>query len=106
MNKSTSIPEELIKIKSQEFWKKRQGEAREGTPEDSRIDARQYLEKHPGEVWQWKVTKNLSKRPIKKLADWWETTPIEKYFLEDIKYLLEKIVNQQNTDLGKLGYQK
>ena len=90
MNKSLSIPEELIKIKAQEFWKKRQREGRDGTPEDSRIEARQYLEKHRWEVFQWKLTQRLSKRPIKRFADWWETTPIEKFVLEDIKYLLEE----------------
>ncbi len=46
MNKSPSVPEELIKIKAQKFWQKRQGKERYGTPEDSRIDARQYLENH------------------------------------------------------------
>lgn len=63
MNRSPSIPEELIKIKAQEFWKKRQGGGRYGTPEDSRIEARQYLEKHPWQVWQWQLRKTIFQRP-------------------------------------------
>lgn len=86
---SRSIPEELIKIKAQTIWKKRQSEGVQGTPKSDWIEARQYLEKHRWQVFHWKLTQSLSNRPIKKFADWWETTSLEKFFLEDIKYLLE-----------------
>ena len=90
MSTSRSIPEELIKIKAQTIWEKRQSEGLQDNPESYQIEARQYLEKHPWEVFQWKLTQRLANRPIKRFADWWETTPIEKFILEDIKYLLEE----------------
>ena len=86
---SRSIPEELIRIKAQTIWEKRQSEGLQGNPENDWIEARQYLEKHRWEVLQWKLSQSLAKRPIKRLADRWETNPIEKFVLEDIKYLLE-----------------
>ena len=44
MSNSRSIPEELIKIKAYEIWKKRQREGRDGTPTSDWIEARKYLE--------------------------------------------------------------
>ena len=89
MSRSHSIPEELIKIKAQVISKKRQSKRLQSTPEVDLIEARQYLEKHRWEVFQWKLSQSLANRPIKRFADWWETTRIEKFFFEDIKYLLE-----------------
>ncbi len=89
MSRSRSIPEKLIKIKAQTIWEKRQSEGLQGTSESDWIEARQYLEKHRWEVFQWKLAQSLANRPIKRFADWWETIPVEKFFLEDIKYLLE-----------------
>lgn len=34
-------------------------------------------------------TKSLSERPVRRFANWWETTAVEK-FLEDIEFLLQK----------------
>ena len=98
MSKSRSIPEELIRLKAYEIKEERQQCEEKGILSEKTwiddyhdyLDAKKYLEKHRWEVFQWKLTKTLSKRPIRRLADWWETTPIEKFFLEDIKYLLEK----------------
>ena len=66
MSRFCSIPEELIAIAAHKVWKKRLVEGKNGTPERDWIDARQYLEKHPWEVWQWKRTKTLSQRAKKE----------------------------------------
>ncbi len=59
MNKSRSIPEELIKVKAHEIWKKRLHEGRGGTPKDSRIEAKKYLENHRWEVLWWQANNTL-----------------------------------------------
>ena len=41
---SRSIPEELIRIKAHEIWKKRQLEGIDGTSERDWIEARHYLD--------------------------------------------------------------
>lgn len=61
MNKSRSIPEELIKIKAHEFWKKRKRKGIDGTPESDWLHARQDLEKHQWEVLYWKLRHVLNK---------------------------------------------
>ena len=55
MSKSSSIPEELIKIKSHQIGRKRQLKGLDGTSESDYIEARQYLEKHRWEVFLWGV---------------------------------------------------
>ncbi len=61
MSSSHSIPEELIKIKAHEIWKKRQREGRDGTPENDWMEARQYLEKYRWKVFWWKFRKRFNK---------------------------------------------
>ena len=61
MNKSRSIPKELIKVKAHKIWKKRLREGKDGTPEDDWIKAKKYLEKHGGKVFLWKLGKTLNK---------------------------------------------
>ena len=92
MSKPSSIPEELIRIKAHKIWKKRQRKGRDSTPESNWSDwnkAKKYLEKRPWEVFLWKLTKTLSKRPIRRFTNWWETTPIE-HFLEDVEFLFQQ----------------
>ncbi len=55
MNHSRSIPEELIKVKANKIWKKRQREGRYGTPESDWSEAKKYLEKHRWEVFLWRL---------------------------------------------------
>ncbi|MDJ0573112.1 MAG: hypothetical protein QNJ53_29305 [Pleurocapsa sp. MO_192.B19] len=56
MSRSRSkIPEELIRIKAHDIWKKRQREGRGGTSKSDWIEARLYLEKYRWKVFWWKL---------------------------------------------------
>ena len=55
MSRSRSIPEELIRIKAQAIWKKRQRQRRNGTPQSDWEEARQYLQNHQWEVFFWEI---------------------------------------------------
>ena len=84
-------PEELIKLKAYQIWEKRQQTDKKGeNPQSDWEKAEQYFKKHRWKVFLWKLARTLSNRPIRKFADFWEKAPIEKFFLEDIKYLLDK----------------
>ena len=61
MNKPRSIPQELIKLKANQIWKKRRREGRDGTPESDWIEAKKYLEKHRWQVFLWRLEKTLKK---------------------------------------------
>lgn len=65
------IPEELIKIKANQIWKKRLRKGRDGTPESDWIEARKYLEKHWWEVWFWKLKRvwKLIKRRLRTFTN-------------------------------------
>ena len=88
MSKSRSIPEELIKIRAYAYWEQRQHkgtDVTDGSHQEDWIEAKKYLEKHWWEVWLWK----LINRPVRRVTDWWETTPLE-LLLQDLEFLLQK----------------
>ncbi len=61
MKKTRSIPRELIEDKAHKIWQKRDLEGRDGTAESDWNEAKEYLEKHRGEVFLWKLGKVLNK---------------------------------------------
>ena len=71
MNKSRSIPEELIKLKANEIWRKRLREGIDGTPESDWLQAKKYLEKHRWPVFLWRLNKlrKLIKRRLRTFAN-------------------------------------
>ena len=64
MNRSRSIPEELIKLKANQIWKKRLREGRDGTPESDWIEAKRYWEKHRCQVFLWRLELESRLTPI------------------------------------------
>ena len=55
MNKSSSIPEELIEVKAYKIWKERRRKGIDGPSEEDWRKAKEYLEKHRWEVFWWEV---------------------------------------------------
>lgn len=71
MSRSRSIPEELIKLKANEIWKKRLREGREGDSESDWFKAKKYLQKHRWQVVLWRLNKlwKLIKRKLRVFAN-------------------------------------
>ena len=61
MSKFRSIPEEIIKVKANQIWQKRQREGREGTSESDWNQAKKYLEKQRWEIPYWQLRQVLTK---------------------------------------------
>ncbi len=83
MSKSSSIPEELIKIQAHKIWMKRQREGIGGTPESDWNEAKEYLKKHWWEVYLWRLNRPfiwLEKRIIEPLDRWSERANIFNFF--------------------------
>ena len=60
MSEPRLIPEELIKLKAHQIWKKRQLDGREGTPQRDWEEAKKYFERLRWEVLLWELRQILT----------------------------------------------